>query len=225
MERKLSSILIIFLVIASCKKEADPPNLGYTYFPLEVGRWAQYNVTEIKVDTIVNYYDTAIYQLKEVIESQFIDNQGRPSFRIERFWRTADSLPWTMKDVWFATRTNTMAEKVEEDERFVKMVFPVNADKEWNGNIYNTLPEWEYAYENLHKNTTVNSLSFDSTTTVLQRDNYNFIEYEYAYEIYAAGVGLIKKHYVDLDISNYDTTSTKVKKATIIYQSITAYGN
>lgn len=225
MVRKISSLLFVIVLFASCKKDGKQPNLGYTYFPLSVGAWAEYDVMEIKVDTIVSYYDTGFYQLKEIIQSEFIDNQGRPSYRIERYWRTADSLPWVIKDVWFATKTATMAEKVEEDVRYVKLVFPVNEDKEWNGNIYNTLTEWEYTYENLHESATVGGFSFDSTTTVLQRDNFNFIEYEYAYEIWAAGIGLVKKHYVDMDISNYDTTASEVRKATKFYQIITSYGN
>jgi len=225
MATRLSSFFIAIILLASCKKEREQPNLGYTYFPFNVGFWAEYDVMEIKVDTVVSYYDTSIYQLREIIESTFIDNQGRPSYRIERYWRTADSLQWVIKDVWYATKTTTMAEKIEEDVRYIKLVFPVNDEKEWNGNAYNTLPEWEYAYEDLHESKTVGGMNFDSTTTILQRDNYNFIEYEYAYEIWAAGVGLIKKHYVDMDISNYDTTAGKVKKATKFFQSITSYGN
>lgn len=190
-----NKLLIILLLFAfSCKKEEEPPmNFYYDYFPERVGTWVESDVIYIEVDEISAYYDTTRYQLREIIESTFIDNQGRPSLRIERYWRTADSLPWVIKDIWYATRTSTQAEKIEENVRYLKMTFQVNAEKKWNGNIYNTLDATEYEYDQIHEPLVLSSLNFDSTVTVSQRFNYNFIEEDEAYEIYAMDVGMIKK--------------------------------
>lgn len=194
MELRNKFLIVILLFAFSCKKDEVPPmNFYYDYFPEKVGTWVESDVVYIEVDEISAVYDTTRYQLREIIESTFIDNQGRPSLRIERYWRTSDTLPWVIKDIWYATRTSTQAEKIEENVRYLKMTFQVNSDKKWNGNIYNTLAEEEYEYDLIHEPLSIGSLNFDSTTTVLQRLNYNFIEDDEAYEIYAMNVGMIKK--------------------------------
>jgi len=194
MQLKNKLFIVLLLFVLSCKKEEEPAmNFYYDYFPEQVGTWVESDVVYIVVDEISALYDTTEYQLREIIESTFIDNQGRPSLRIERYWRTSDTLPWVIKDIWYATRTTTQAEKIEEDVRYLKMVFQVNGDKKWNGNVYNTLSETECEYDQIHEPLTLGSLSFDSTVKVSQRNNYNFIEEDEAYEVYAMNVGLIKK--------------------------------
>lgn len=219
-----SIILLSILTITSCKKEdGEPAKFYYNYFPDNVGHWVQYDIMEIVRDDISAVNDTTTYQLKEIIESTFIDNQGRPSLRIERYWRTNDTLPWTIKDVWYATRTTTKAEKVEEDIRYLKMVFAVTSDKRWDGNIYNTKDEETYKYDQLHEPMTIGNLSFDSTVTVIQRDASNVIEISQASEIFAANVGLISKTDVYYYINYINTVPNYIGYA--FYQNVTNYGN
>jgi hypothetical protein len=223
MQLKNKIFFLLLIAAFSCKKEDVPPaNFYYDYFPERVGTWVESDVIYIQVDEISNYYDTTEYQLREIIESTFIDNQGRPSLRIERYWRTADSLPWVIKDIWYATRTTTQAEKIEEDVRYLKMVFKVDNEKRWNGNIYNTLEEMECEYDQIHEPLLIGNLNFDSTVTVTQRFNYNFIEEDEAYEIYAMDVGLVKK----LDKYFYITYVSGNPKYNGYYyhQSVTGYG-
>ncbi len=222
---QLRNKLLIFLLIFafSCKKEELPSvNFYYDYFPEKVGTWIESDVVYIEVDEISAFYDTTRYHLREVIESTFIDNQGRPSLRIERYWRTADTLPWVIKDIWYATRTTSQVEKMEEDVRYLKMTFQVNATKKWNGNVYNTLEENEYEYDQIHEPLVLGSLNFDSTVTVSQRLNYNFIEEDEAYEIYAMNVGMIKK----LDKYFYITyvSGNPIYNGYSYSQIVTAYG-
>jgi hypothetical protein len=219
----LSLILIAGTCISSCKKETeDPVDLGLDYAPQTIGSYIIYDVTEIRIDQPVNYYDTAVYQLKEKIHSQFIDNVGRPSLRIERYWRTSDTLPWVIKDVWYSTRTNFSYEKTEENQRFIKLQFPVKNTQEWDGNSLNPLSEWEYSYEWIDDPFTLGTNSFDKTIKVLQRDNFNFVEYEQAFEIYAHNIGLISRQLIDLDINNGNIND--VQKGSKLFQTMISYG-
>lgn len=221
---KNSWLLIIVFFIFSCKKEEGTPTEFYhDYFPEKVGTWVESDVVYIEVDELSALYDTTEYQLKEIIESTFIDNQGRPSLRIERYWRTSDTLPWVIKDVWYATRTTTQAEKIEEDIRYLKMVFQVNSEKKWNGNVYNTLDAIECEYEDIHEPLSVGALNFDSTVRVNQRNNYNFIEEDEAYEVYAMNIGMIKK----LDKYFYITyvSGTPFYNGYSYTQTVTGYGH
>ena len=72
----------------------------------------------------------------------------------------------------------------------------------WNGNDANTMEEEFYTYEYFHQPEVINSLSFDSTISVLQIDENNFVERIFGNEIYAAGVGLIFKERDELGKQN-----------------------
>ena len=136
--------------------------------------------------------------MKELIESNFLDNEGRQSERIERYTRKNDSLPWVLRDVWYQTRTSAKAEKVEENVRFVKLIFPINSTQKWNGNAFNSIGNYEYTYKAVDTKKTVNGISFDSTLTVNQQLDSNLIEKKYQLEIYAKNVGMIYKRFVDV---------------------------
>ena len=60
----------------SCKKDAAlAPDLGYNYFPDQVGRYGVYNVDSFFYDDFNNKVDTFKFQLKEKIQSIYTDNQ------------------------------------------------------------------------------------------------------------------------------------------------------
>ena len=215
----LSCITVFF----SCSKEkGEPVDLGMEYAPQDIGLYITYNVTEVNIDKPVARYDTALYQLKEKVHSQFIDNSGRPSLRLERYWRSHDSLPWGIKDVWYSTRTNYGYEKIEENERFIKLEFPLNTNSYWDGNDLNSLPEWIYEVEWVDEPYSYAGHSFVKTAKILQRDNINFVEYEHAWEIYAEGVGLVRRELYDLQINNGDTND--VERGYVLLQNMTSYG-
>jgi len=189
------------LMFSSCKKEtAEPIDMGYGYFQTGLGSWVVYDVDSIVHSAFYLQTDTYIYQIKEVIDTVvFLDEEDRPSQRIERFIKKHDTLNWVIKDVWFSTLTTRTAEKVEENNRYIKLVFPINEGETWNGNAYNTIDEWEYEYTTVDAAETVNTLLFDSVLTVLQIDEVTLINSEYAEEKYAKGVGMIYKRYIFTD--------------------------
>ena len=198
--------LFMLIVLYSCNKEDDfVIDFKYEYFPVEIGSFVVYNVDSIKfIDNEPTVSDTAQYQIKELIESVFVDNEGRDTYRIERYKRRDSLSPWVIEDVWFSNRTQTTAERIEENLRFIKLVFPPKIGLTWDGNVFidihegiEWLEDWEYEITELDVPNTVNELSFDSTLTVLQEDNQadfvNVIEKIYSIEVYAKHVGLVSK--------------------------------
>lgn len=208
----------------SCKKEKqEPADLGLDYYPVAAGTWVQYSVMEVNHDEAVSIHDTTYYELKEVIESTFIDNQGRPSVRIERYKRDAVTDNWQISDIWYATQTNAGLEKVEEDVRFLRMSYPVRKDREWNGNVYNQQAAWDYFYEDVDVVRSYSGLSFDKTSKINQRFNHNLVEFEHAYEVYAKNIGLVRKYFKDFTIINFDTLHPVL--GTEIHQTVVGYGS
>lgn len=203
MKNKTAFLLFVFLLtFYACKKEKEKSSvdLGYSYFPNEIGRYVIYQVdstsyndffTPVKIETVH-------FQIKEIIESHFTDNEGRESERIERYMRNNDSLPWVLRDVWYQTRTAVSAEKVEENVRFVKLTFPVEINHKWNGNAFNSIGKYEYEYKSVDAQKTVNGHTFDSTLIVNQILDSNLIEKKYQVEMYAKNIGMIYKRFVDV---------------------------
>jgi len=195
----LTLTAIIFLGV-SCKKEtALPVEMGYKYFPVNTGHWVIYDVDSVSYNDFTGEVDSFQFQIKELIESVYTDNSGRESQRLERYFRQNDTSSWTIKDVWSITLTASVAERVEENIRIVKLIFPVEAFSEWDGNSYNTLGEQIYKYQDVHSAFTINGFYLDSTLSVLQKSQYTLISEDFQQEVYAANIGLIYKKYVSLE--------------------------
>lgn len=211
--QKLSLFLFAALTsLLSCKKDTEVIDPGYAYFPDATGQYVIYEGDSIQYnDDLESPHDTFRFMVKEVIESVFYDNEGRPTLRIERYYKMEnDTIPysamqWKLSDVWSANRTATSAERVEEDQRYVKLIFPLAEGKKWNGNAYNTQGAWEYEYSSVHEGGTVNGKTFDSIATVLQRDESNLVERVFAQEKYAKNVGLIYKELLQIKKQPRDT--------------------
>lgn len=223
--RKYLYLLAFPVLFFACKKDKNTgtEDKGYAYFPLEIGRYVDYSVMEVHIDAPVGVYDTSRYLMRQINDSVFIDDEGRSSVRVARYWRTSDTLPWVIKDVWYATQLPTRLEQVEEDLRYIKMIFPVEEEEEWNGNAFNTIEAWDYIYEAPETPRTFGTQSFENTVNILQRDVFNFVEYEKAFETYAYNVGLVRKYYAVLQIQNFD--STNVLRGDIIDQTVIGYGH
>lgn len=229
---KVSQINIIafcLLILGSfgCNKtvldENFQVNLGHEYFPLEVGKYIVY-----EVDSIYYYFNDEIggiakvessSQIREEIVDTLRDNIGRQTFIIHRFYRKNDSQPWQIKDAWTSLKETQSAEKVEENLRFVKMVFPVEEDQTWDGNLFvdeeQNVPfiqfpsgdvlsivmfkNWSYSVLSKDSPDVIGGNIFDETLQIIQADDENLIEKRYSVEKYAKNVGLIYKEQQILD--------------------------
>ena len=232
--KKLYKLSIIFTILSlsfwGCKKDSDttPPFLGYNYFPLKVGSELiyqvdsigylgyTYNATAHTVDI-----DTASFQIKEVVESFFTDNEGRTTARIERYKRMTPADPWIMYRVFSANTTATAAERFEDNFRFFKLVFPPAENEKWNGLARDSNNTGEYYYESVNVNDAIGPFTFDSTLTVIQNEDINLITYTIYIEKYAAGVGLYFKEYYDYEYENI--TSSMIKDGFIYKETLISY--
>jgi len=202
--RLLISIGVIAL-LAGCKGENAKVDLGYAYYPAEVGAWISYDVDSIRhfPDESV---DTVRYQIRELVESAFTDEAGRPARRIERYYRDSSDEDWGIKDIWMVAITNRKVEKVEENIRYVRLTFPVRNDQLWDGNALNDFEPWNYSYAEVDQAYSVEGNVFDTTATVNQEGAVNLIEQRRGQEVYAKNLGLVYKELVDIETDvNYSS--------------------
>jgi hypothetical protein len=223
-------LLLAIIILFSCSKSTENViiNRDFSYYPQKVGKWINYQVQEIHIDAPSNIYDTTNYQIKELFESTFIDNSGDICFRIERYKRINDSSPWEIKDVWVSKLNNNFAIKIEENLAYVKILFPAETNKVWNGNIYNTGDYSGYHISDLNEKEIINANVFDSVLTVVQRDDENLIEKYLSVEKYGKNIGLIFRQNININslyIIPGESYNKKIKTGTIYLQQIINYGN
>lgn len=213
MKKIVFYIIPILIFVFSCKKDEiiKSYDIGKDYFPIDTGFWVEYQVDSIVWNdfyptTDDRFIDTFSFKIRELNESYFIDNEGKSALRIVRYKKTSDTIDWFLKDIWYANKTEKTAERVEENERFIKLIFPIREGNTWKGNAFNTWDAWDYEYQNVDEPLVLNAKSFDSTLVVLQNDQLNLISKNYSIEKYAKHIGLIYKEYIDVATNPVDLT-------------------
>jgi len=225
--------LVCSFLLYSCKKDIVVTDIGQDYFPYKVGCYVVYDVDSTYYN---NFYSPVLvtntkFQLKEVIRSIYYDNQNRPTARLERYIKHYDSLvpynemAWTLKNVWAENLTISTAEKVEENIRFVRLVFPVMLNQTWNTNAQNYLTAKNFTYTLVDKPATIGGIAFDSVLQTVYTDGGNILtSKQYHSENYARQVGLIYKQVINVQSqpsTTADSTQLQLFYATPILQRIT----
>lgn len=227
-----SNHLLLTLAIAgafsACKKDdAGEVDLGYDYFPQNIGHWVEYKVDSIRVKLVPGGLDTTVYTypLREMLVEDLTDGEGRACQRVVRYLRD-DNNTWLPKDVWWQTRDNVRAERSEENLRRVKLIFPPRAGTEWDTNAPNTDDEFELEYEDIDQPITINGLTFEKTVSVVSTFEDNFVESRFYEERYAKGVGMIS-HVMDSVNHqwNSETNSWNSYDRWYVKYTVTGYGN
>jgi hypothetical protein len=208
--RTLCALMVIAVSFAACKKDEDagPPDLGFGYFPTQVGTWVEYRVDSAWRDDALSVRDTITYQLRERITEHFTDAEGRPCQRITRYVQDEEG-EWVVRDIWSSTKSNTAVEKTEENIRRLKLSFPTREGRAWDMNVYNTVDDLEVAFRDVDEPWSTGGLSFDSTLIVRNTVGPNPIIKRNFEERYAKNVGMVQKYWEETE-SQYSNTSPPV---------------
>lgn len=207
----------LWLLVSCTKKQLSGDNslFGYEYYPVEIGRYTVYEVdstvyTDLPKDT-VEYK----YRIKERFAEKFTDNEGREAIRLERFIKKYnpavpyDSMPWTIKEVWWLNVNKSSVQVVQGNVRYTKLIFPVEENANWNGNAYNSNPAWQYAYDYIERSETIRATRFEKVLLVKQHFSSTAIAYQSYTEKYAKGSGLVSREITDV-VSSKSVTSKPV---------------
>lgn len=209
--------LFVGLCFGSCERVVDTlPQTDLAYYPVVQDNYRVYQVDSIVYDEYNCTIQTNSYQIKEVTGTKLIDGEGKTAHRIERYWRATALDMWTLVGVWSEKIEDNQIQRVEDNQRFVKMVFPVNETKEWDGITFirrDTLvpirggsidlyKDWDmFTYKGVGASylDTVSNTIYPDAVQVIQVDKTNNIERRYATEVYAKGIGLVYKEMRILD--------------------------
>lgn len=173
------------------EQEAAANRLEHDFFPLETGRFVEYEVTETQYALAAPPLIRTSW-LREVVREPFTDATGQPAFRLERFRRATDDAPWQLDSVWAARLETNRVVKTEGNVARVKLVFPLREDLRWNGNALNDRGPQEYRVRRFDTPRRMGAFSFPRTLEVVQREDSSLVSLERRTERYARGVGLIE---------------------------------
>ena len=205
-------LLAPFLTLLACENETAAPvdfSGDLAYFPLVLDRPVFFDQDSIvlRATTRGTAYDTARAQVRETLVEQYVGADGQEIYRGERWQRANDAAPWRFVQSYTQSRTDRTAQRSEDNLSFTKLVFPIRADRRWDGNaafdertevavggefldVYNY---WDYRYTDSPLDTTYNGVAVQGVRTVRQAEENNSIEYRRAYERYAPGIGLVER--------------------------------
>jgi hypothetical protein len=221
LSRKYPLILVFIISICSCENHTvEPVYTGFDYFPIEQGNWIIYEVDSIVYDDFQGEVFHFKYQVMEVQDLIFNGDSGDEFMRLERFWRSNDEEKWGIKNVWTARIHEQRALKTEENITYVKLSFPVKNNKTWDGNAFNSRSSQPYIITDIHQQREYGELSFDSTLRVLHKEFITLIGEEFQYEVYGHGIGLIEKHFTELQ-KEIDGT---IRRGVIYSYTVKDYG-
>jgi len=195
------------------------------YSGLTLGRYIVYNVDSIYYNIPFNIDTTFHFQIKEVVDSKYTDLEGDEAYKIIRYKKEINSTYWNLTDVWNAKITNTTYQKDEENNRYIKMIFPISLNKKWNGNSLNNSGKMDYEYIAVNQPETVGVLALDSVTTVLQFEDINLVTEKSFSEKFATNIGLVYKKSKDVtNVYNNNTGFFEHNTGADVTMTISSYG-
>lgn len=224
MKHALPALLLLLLAMPGCKKDEAPrpSDLGHAYFPTDTGRWIEYAVDSVWRNDITGATDSLSYALREKLVEDFLDAEGRTAQRLVRYREHPATGEWLPKDVWWQVRGITQAERSEENQRRIKLIFPPRTGQYWNTNALNTEREYELTYVEVDVPWSINGMSFDSTLLVRTTYPNNPVVTKTYYERYAKHVGLVYRQADSTDTQH--VSGTQQVRGTWYKQVITGYG-
>lgn len=195
--------LSLILLISACKKtEQDHGNYsaGYEYFPVNIGHELIYDIDSIVYNDFNNSVDTFTSQRKELIADTFTGLNGKLNQRIEWYYRLHDTDEWVLTHVGTSVLKSNMAEVTENNERLIRLVFPVSASKSWNAYAYTTrLDEPAFYYDDINASYQGTNELFLNTIKVVEQSDSNLIELRENHRIYAPFIGVVYQQNDSLD--------------------------
>jgi hypothetical protein len=221
----LSFLLSIFSCSTSTV-EPDAARLGYDYFPLEAGSFAVYEVEET-VYSLTSAPVSKTFQVKEAVVEEFTDLSNEKAYKLMRYNRQNATADWNLDSVWVAKRTVNQAIRTENNVSFVKLVFPIKENQQWNGNALNNLGSDDYQLSKVNKAFQVNNEDFASTATVTQVNDSSACNMKRVYEVYADKVGLVYKEKILVEyrqINNICEGLGNIQAGIKSYQRLIQYG-
>lgn len=219
-----SAIICVLLFLSSCGNEDGSLNdyqLGYHFFPLEIGQERIYKTDSIYYQKSNNVFrDTSSSFIREVVADTHRSN-GELVYNIEIYYRKDESRAWELIDNSFAIKTKDNVVRQDLGLNYIKMIFPVLKNKSWNGNIqldqsneiklngefFQPFKYWNgnsYYYSGFLDNEKIGNTTYKKVVNVEEGDYEDDLNRIYSFSQYAEEVGMVYHEFWLLSTENMD---------------------
>lgn len=190
----------LLFIVACQKEETEKAEIfyGHAYAPLKVGQQKIFRIDSIIFNEFSGQKDTLMFFQKATIVDSYQSEDKQRIFRLKIEERFSDSLPWHEKRMDKLFRNDIRYEQTTENVAKIALIFPIAANISWNANALNSDNELQYTYQNVNQSFSFNGKNYDSTLTVLQKQEDNLIEKQLTEEKYASNVGLFFRKDINL---------------------------
>jgi hypothetical protein len=207
---------------SACKTNGDDmdvPNYedGSKYYPLDSGIARVYLIDSIAFDDNAGTIDTFRFALEEEIIGTIKGQFNEPHVVIKRSIKKELSSTWEPRASLFVLRTPNNLQVVEENNRFVKLVFPLGNTNTWNGNMFNNLSRRNYLLQFKEKTYNNGDTSFFDCAQIQEANIKNAIEEVFVRSIYAANVGLVDYTNIYLNTQTSGTSGYAIRQKIIFF--------
>ena len=161
----------------------------------------------------------------EVIADTFLDLEYRKNYRLERYFRAGDKDPWAIGDVWYFFVDETRLESVEENVRYLKLVYPYEIGTSWDGNSTNGNDEVQYEVIEVLNNDYVgdNQFLIADQVKVLEGETSNLILQKSNHSVYGKGFGKIEEYRTHIFTKTDGIDPSKDVDSGLVYSAILEY--
>ena len=203
---------------ATSEVEPDLTRLGHDYFPMKVGMFRVYDMDETTHRILGP--ERRRFQMRETVVDSIVLSGSEVRYTLHRETRSDDEGVWSLDSVWTARVSTQRAIVTENNVQFIKMVFPIENELEWDANAYNSRNFEYYRYDNTTRDTTFFENQYDDLWRVYHGPNLeeNFLGWNSRSEIYARNVGLIHK---SVHIWNYCQQGCSSEKQIVAGRDLT----
>ena len=209
--------LLFLLSFTACERIVETlPQADLAYYPIEEGRYKIYQIDSLVYDEFLCTVVPIRFQVKEVTGAAIVDGEGATAHRVQRYQRETETDPWVLTGIWTEKFEDQQIQRVEDNQRLIKVVFPIQEGKNWDGivyirrdtlvpirggaiDLYKDWDDFEYGRVDQMYIDTFQNKVYDEAVVVTQVDKENNIEYRYSTEVYAKGIGLVYKEMQILD--------------------------
>ncbi|WP_051663876.1 hypothetical protein [Dyadobacter crusticola] len=219
-------MLFVSLSLAACDGDKAEPVDTYQYYPLEVGRYAIYDVREEIYSTGQANPVIKNWQEKDQIERVSTNAEGISTYTYSRSTRNKAGEYWTKVKEFAVQKFPDKILTNIDNQTFFSMAFPIDMRMSWNGNIYNNLDAEDYHYEDLGQSAKIGDQTFNNVLNVVERNDSSIINRYIGIKQYGLGVGLISDLQTSFEFCQDDACigSGKIDSGTRKTRKIVEFG-
>jgi hypothetical protein len=221
-----AALLAAGTLLDGCRHESVVPTPVVDYYPLEVGTYRTYAVSDTLWSKGVA--TPANYQLREAVTEQYTDAAGQPAYRVLRSRRSNSAAAWADDSVLVVQRQAQAILLTRDNVRTIELIYPVRASKTWKKYAFTTYrPDSVRAFDATVEQpfTTPGAAPTTYATTAIARDqlpveaNDGLLRRGGYLQVFAQGVGpVLRRRYA------YETFYTTSNGASVITPTVVQVG-